>query len=137
MTEALVKLRTSTATLSETLRSKEEAYSKMIENNREAYEQRKNELETLTNVTRERATEKMTRETELKKEGEMIQEQHLQEHLERKANLQKEIAALTKQLETKQETNRQEEAKLTSQYESADKMYIEMLDTYDVEMQNH
>jgi len=38
MTEALVKLRTSTATLSETLRSKEEAYSKMIENNREAYE---------------------------------------------------------------------------------------------------
>ena len=79
----------------------------------------------------------MTRETELRKEGEQIQEQHLAEHLERKANLAKEIAALTKQLETKQETNRAEEAKLTSQYESADKMYIEMLDTYDVEMQNH
>jgi len=33
--------------------------------------------------------------------------------------------------------NRVEEAKMTSGFESADKMYAEALDSYDTEMKNH
>lgn len=51
--------------------------------------------------------------------------------MKRKADLQKKINELQKQLEVKTTANRDEESKLTTQFESADKMYTEALDTYD------
>ena len=63
--------------------------------------------------------------------GNMIQDQHREEHIERKAQLEKEIEALTKELEKKQEQNRVEEEKLTKAFESQDKMYAEALESYD------
>jgi hypothetical protein len=40
-------------------------------------------------------------------------------------------------LEVKTNANREEENKLTAQFESADKMYTEALDTYDQELNAH
>jgi hypothetical protein len=57
--------------------------------------------------------------------------------LKRKADLQKKINELQKQLEVKTTANRDEESKLTAQFESADKMYTEALDTYDLELNTH
>lgn len=67
-------------------------------------------------------------------QADAISKQHEDEHIERKAALQKEIERLNKALDAKSEQNRTEEAKLTSQFESADKMYAEALDSYDTEM---
>ena len=46
----------------------------MIEANRDAFEQRKNELEALLNLTRDRTAEKQTKEGDLIMKGNMIQD---------------------------------------------------------------
>lgn len=100
-------------------------------------EQRMKELEDLVQLTVQRKTDKATKEGDLKLIGDQTAKQHEEEHQERKAALMKEIEKLTKALDQKSEQNRTEEAKLTSLFESADKMYVEALDSYDTEMQNH
>jgi uncharacterized coiled-coil DUF342 family protein len=57
--------------------------------------------------------------------------------LKRKDDLQKQINELQKKLDLKTQQNRDEETKLTTAFESADKMYTEALDTYDTELNNH
>lgn len=137
MQDALVKLKNSTSQLQDQLRSKPDSFQKFCESAKESKEQRSKELEDLKSLSIARRSEKTTREDDLKSQGDQRRKEHEEAHIQRKADLQKQIDALQKQIDTKSEANRSEEQKLTSAFESADKMYAEALDSYDTEMQNH
>jgi len=137
MQDALVKLKNSTSQLQDQLRSKTDSFQKFCESAKESKEQRSKELEDLKSLSIARRSEKTTREDDLKSQGDQRRKEHEEAHIQMKADLQKQIDALQKQIDTKSEANRSEEQKLTSAFESADKMYAEALDSYDTEMQNH
>jgi hypothetical protein len=86
--ELLIKLRQSTGSLAESLRMKEDAYQKFQEQAKEQKEQRQKELEDLKDLSVSRKTEKTQKEEELRINGEAIQKQREQEHLDKKKDLQ-------------------------------------------------
>lgn len=118
------------------MRKKQDDFTKDQEAAKEQREQRHKELEELKQYQVEKTSQKAEMIRKLEDEGIKTNQEHLEEHEANKENLLKQINDLKKTLHTKEEANRVEEAKLTAQFESADKMYAEALDAYDTELAN-
>lgn len=132
--EQLNKLKTSTSALKETLRTKEDSYSKFQESAKEQKEQRQHDLEDLKKMQIDKQTKRKTDEERLNDMGEEVRKHREEEHLKRKAELDKKLSEMKTLIEQKIQANKAEEEGQYKLFENADTQYKSSVETYDSEL---
>ena len=132
--EQLNKLKTTTTALKETLRTKEDSFQKFQQAAREQREQRQHDLEDLKKMQIDKQTKRKTDEERLNDIGDQIRKQREEEHLKRKAELEKKLSEMRTQLEKQVAQNKTEEDNQYKAFDGADVGYTTALETYDAEL---
>lgn len=135
--EQLARLEQSVEDLEKTHKTKEEAYQKYLEQTKEHRVQLSREIEELSNAKTQRLTEQHTINQNLTEKGQETAEKKKELHEQRKIDLEKKIERLEKEQKEIKEKNKAEEEKLTGAFQSADRTYVDALQTYDSDMRQH
>ena len=108
-----------------------------LEQSKEHKNQLTKEIEFLTGQKTTKISVENDNQTNHKDRGAANAAKKEAEHIDNKARLNKQIAALEKQLAEAKKQNTDDELKLTSAFQQADRTYVDALLSYDQDMRQH
>lgn len=135
--EQLQRLEMSVNDLQTTLKSKDESYSKYLEQSKEHKTQLTKEADTLTQLKNSKISLETSNQLKYTEQGKITAQKKEEEHKACKVELNKRIALLEKELAEAKKQNTEDELKLTSAFQQADRTYVDALLSYDTDMKQH